>query len=181
LKSQADLIRSVVQECILLYPAGDSDIPDGPAEAEEGYNAPYPLDPDSTYYNTATIGPTANSYVKDIRCPGNPGGGDENHVHLFSGASGKFLPPSSNLFSEWKWYNGKDGVFLWIESDKSDAFITSAFDKLENSLAVCEADQMEDDVDMLDEADALKCPADTKCFRIWFIINTPNAHQDGGC
>lgn len=186
LKVQADMIRASVQECVLLYPIGDNAIPDGGGETEEGYNDPYPLEPDSAYFTGATIGPTTGTkYVKDIRCPGNPGSDDKNHESIFSGSSSNYLPPPPDLFGDWQWYNGEEGVFFWIETDKTDPFLVSAVDKLEQQYSECEADILynaSSDVNMLNTPDVnFVCPAGSRCFRVWVVINAPNAHQDAGC
>lgn len=173
LKSQADFIQTAVQECVLFYPRGDDTIPDAPTEVEEGYNHPFPLAPDSTHFGgSATTGPL----VKDLRCPGNPGN-NSDHASIFTGSSGKFMPPAPDLFSDWKWYNSADGVFTWIETSYSDSHLLSAMQKLEaEQYAPCEADLIDATAAAVDmdsnTPDRAVCPPGSRCLRIWFKRNT---------
>lgn len=180
IKSQADFVRTSVQECILTYPGGDDTIPDGLTEDEEGYNHPYPLKPTSDHFSS----PDAEDLVRDLRCPGNPGDDPDNSAHIFSGSSGKFLPPPPDLFGDWHWYNQKDGVFFWIATDKTDAFIQSALDKLDEQFAECEADKIDasgGDVDLdSDSPDLAVCPDGSTCFRVWMIAKPTAVYQAGG-
>ena len=110
LQGQADMIRSAIQECVLSYPKGDSNV-----KPTYGSRDNYPIDPDATYFNGTTIGQAGNSNVRNMRCPGNnPGGANvAEHTPIFGGNSGKFLPPPPDLFEEWQIYNGDDGVYFW--------------------------------------------------------------------
>lgn len=179
IKSQADFIRTSVQECVLSYPGGDDTIPDAPAGAEEGYNNPYPMKPTSTHFAT----PAADDLVSALRCPGNPGDDPNASAEIFSGASGKFMPPPPDLFGPWQWYNQTDGVFFWIATDKSDAFIQSALDKLDEQFAECEADKIDasgGDVAMeSDAANLATCPDGSTCFRVWMITKPTAVYQAG--
>ncbi|MBI4030439.1 MAG: hypothetical protein HY370_02080 [Proteobacteria bacterium] len=188
LQSQTEFIRSSVQECVIKYFKGDKNIQNGIAQEDEGANKRYPVKPNSAYLT----GPAGNRNVGGIRCPGNPGN-SANHAAIFAAGQGKFLPPAPALFGEWQWYNGNDGVFFWIATDKSDAFIRTALTKLDESFAECEADVI-DTADApagakdLDSDTTLTCPANNVCFRVWMIANTAtnvyNGDADGdeaGC
>ena len=109
--SQIEFIRSAVQECMLVYPQGDKAAMDDGAQV----NNPYPLMPDSSYFSAycSAEGSKSDHFVNDLRCPGKPGNDDPCHATIFSGATNKFLPPPPDLFSDWRYYNGNDGVFIW--------------------------------------------------------------------
>jgi hypothetical protein len=172
LQSQIDFIRSAVHECFLSYPGGDITI-DNTSSASHamdvGADRRYPIDPSSDHFDGATIEEAANNSVKFIRCPGNPGD-NINHAMIFGGGTGKFLPPPPSLFNEWRWYNGEDGIFFYISSKTSDAYIADAFDKLEENFSQCEADQIAGPSD-LDGAGLTTCPTGSKCFRVWMVID----------
>ena len=188
LQSQVDFIRATVQECILSYPAGDATIDNTAGGSTDiGADRRYPLRPDSDHFATATVGPTTGSrLVRDIRCPGNPGdrpgdtiatpGNAVNHANILGGGTGKFLAPPPSLFGEWKWYNGEDGIFFWIETSNTDAFISSAFDKLEEAFSQCEADQIDatGGAQALDGAASVSCPNGSRCFRVWMVMDNVN-------
>lgn len=192
LQSQVEFIRTSVQECILQYPGGDINIPNGVGEDEEGADRRYPIRPDSPYYSSAaTFTPVTNREVENIRCPGHPGDSVE-HVAIFGGRSGKFLPPAPDLFDNntvsgmngWQWYNGPDGVFYWIATEKSDAFIATALDKLDDEFADCESDVIDnssvgtaEDMDS-DTPDQAVCPAKSRCFRLWMIAEDSAVYPD---
>ncbi len=166
--SQADFIRSAVQECILLHPGGDATIDNTGAGTDPGADKRYPLPPNSTHLTS----PDANRQVRNIRCPGNPGD-DPNHTDIFAAGGGKFLPPAPPLFGEWQWYNGEDGVFFWIATDKSDAYLQSALDKLNEAFAPCEADKITTSGSnvALDNDGTVTCPSGSTCFRVWMIVD----------
>ncbi len=194
LQSQIEFIRTSVQECILSHPGGDIGIPNGVGEEDEGADRRYPIKPDSLYYSSAAFAPAANRDVENIRCPGNPGDSVE-HEKIFGGKAGKFLPPAPDLFDNntasgmngWQWYNGPDGIFYWIATEKSDAFIATALNKLDDEFADCEADVIDNsaggsDEDMdSDTPDQAVCPAGARCFRLWMITNDPPAIFPDGC
>jgi len=159
LSSQSTLIQSAVHECVLSYRKGDKSIDISGTGSDPDARRNYPIKPNSTHYNTATIGPTAGRLVKDIRCPGNPGGNDENHVKIFASVSGKFLPAAPDLFEDWEYYNGEDGVFYWTKTNKSDAFLSTALQKLDDEYGECEADI----VDATGGAVNLDSNAETSC------------------
>lgn len=171
LNSQVNTIRSSVQECVLNYPSG-----------ETGYvgktNFPYPANPSSTYLAS----PDANDQVRNIRCPGNPGGSSNNHADIFSGASGKFLPPAPDLFGEWIYSNTIDGVFFYAATDKTDAFIQTALTKLDEQFSECEADVIDASVASggaknLLSTGAPQCPSGNTCFRVWIIAKPSNVYN----
>lgn len=185
LQGQADIVRSAIQECILIHPKGDTGI----GGTDPDYNIPYPIKPNSDHYDgppAAVIAKTATRLVKDIRCPGDQDGANPNdHAKIFSGSSGKYMPPPPDLFTDWQYYNAVDGVFFWIETDKSDAFIAAALEKLDEKFGECEADVIDASaaaVD-LDSGTTIECPDGSLCFRVWMIANASAAgpHQDAGC
>ena len=81
------------------------------------------------------------------------------------------MPPPPALFKEWQWYNGADGVFYWIESDKSDAYILTALQKLDAQYGKCEADVINATTiaKPLDNDATITCPMGSVCFRMWMI------------
>jgi len=191
---QINLVRSAIQECLLRYPVGDPSIDDDSSTGTDpDSNRAYPIKPNSTHYTGATITPTAGRLVKDIRCPGdNPGDPNnpadanlKNHEKIFSGASGKFMPSPPDLFEDWQYYNGLDGVYFWTSSDKSDAFLLTALEKLDDSFSECEADIIDAssgavDLDSAGTAET-QCDSGHYCFRVWVIANASADHQDAGC
>jgi hypothetical protein len=182
LKSQLEFIRSSIQECVLTYPQGDRGA-DGISGLIGTDNTPYPINPSDTYFTS----PAANDGVQFLRCPGNPGD-DPDHAPIFGGASGKFLPPAPDLFEDWQYYNGTDGVFYYIYTDKSDAFLQTALSKLDENFSECQADVIDasgGDIELTSTAGASdpKCLENTTtstgtCFRLWVIIQ-PSAVYNG--
>ncbi len=170
IKSQVDTIRAAILGCVVSYKRGDKsiDIASGGTDPDARRN--FPIKPNSAHYNSATIGPTTGQFVRDIRCPGNPGNSDENHELVFSGASGKFLPPAPDLFEDWQYYNGLDGIFFWIQTNKTDAFINTALQKLDDQFGECEADIIDASggaVDLDSDAPAeVRCTSGYTCFRV---------------
>jgi hypothetical protein len=173
LNGQVSFIRSAVQECVLNYSAGETGL-------IGTSNFPYPINPSSAYF-TAPASPAANDNVANIRCPGNPGNTKE-HEPIFGGTSGKFLPPKPNLFNDWVYYNGNDGVFFYTGTDKTDAFLSSALAKLDDQYSECEADVIDNSAGgsamniTSAGASGPKCPANTKCFRVWMIAKTSSIY-----
>ncbi len=176
LNSQIGFIRSAIQECILNYPEGADDL-------AGTSNVPYPVNPSSAYFS-APAAPEADDTVKFIKCPGNDQGNVKLHGDIFSGNSGKFLPPPPKLFNEWAYYNGVDGVFFYTSTDKTDSFLSTAMSKLDEQYAECEADIIDNSasgtaLDITSEA-ALgpNCPANSYCVRVW-LITQPTATYVG--
>ncbi len=171
LNSQVNFVRSAIQECVLSYP-------EGAADAAGTSNIPYPINPSSAGYFTAPATPAANDNVSNVKCPGNPQGNVKLHATIFGGSSGKFLPPKPNLFNDWSYYNGTDGVFFYTGSDKSDAYLSAALSKLDDQFGECEADIVDNSagvsaLDIATEgASGPNCPANTTCFRVWMIAQT---------
>jgi type II secretory pathway pseudopilin PulG len=167
INSQAQFIRSAVQDCIILHPTGDSTV-NGSSTTDPGYHSPYPVKPSSSHFTGSTLGAAANDNAEHLRCPGNPGGSND-HTPIFGGSSGRFLSPAPSLFNDWTYYNGSgtvlgesvDGVFIRISSDKSDPFITEALQKVESQFSNCEADYIDGD-------GSNGCANGEQCFRIWF-------------
>ena len=184
LQSQIELVRSAVQECAIAHYKGDATIDNSGAGTDPGADRRYPIKPNSAHFAAATVGPTAGRFVRDIRCPGDPGD-DDDQVIIFNASSGKFMPPPPDLFNDWQWYNGDDGVFFWTSTDKSDAFIQTALDKLEQGFATCEADQIDATaaVKNLDSAPSVTCGAGDLCFRVWMRMNAASAvfPDEAGC
>ncbi|MCB9964101.1 MAG: hypothetical protein H6857_04075 [Rhodospirillales bacterium] len=185
MKSQINLIRAAVDECILVNHRGDSGIDSSGGAMDEGANKRYPIRPDSDHFTGATVGAAADRLVRHIRCPGNPGD-DNNHALIFSGLSAKFLPPAPDLFSDWQWYNGLDGVFFWTSTTNTDSFITSALEKLDDEFGECEADVIDATsgaVDMVSDTggNSFSCASGSTCFRVWIILKSTALHQDAGC
>lgn len=169
LQTQIDYIRSAAQECVLLYSGGDINIPNTAGEDDAGASKFYPIRPDSSYYAASSIGPTVGSrLVRDIRCPGHPGD-HVDHQPIFGGSSGKFLPPPPAIFNDWQWYNGADGVFFWISTTATDAYVDTVFEKLNADFADCEADIINASsvAKSLDTDATISCAAGQKCFRVW--------------
>ncbi len=179
LNSQINFIRSAIQECVLTYPSGDSGL-------IGTSNTPYPINPSSSYFTAAPkSGAAANDQVRNILCPGNPGNSND-HADMFGGTSGKFFPTSVNLFGEWEYFNGVDGVFFYTSTDKTDAFLQTALAKLDNQYSECEADVVDasgGDIELASTAigDPI-CPNGSTCMRIWMITNVSavyNGDTDG--
>jgi type II secretory pathway pseudopilin PulG len=162
LKSQISFVRSSIQECVLNYPDGE----DGLVGTN---NFPYPINPSSAHLTS----PSADDALGNIRCPGNPGGASTDHADIFGGSSGKFLPPIPDLFEPWQYYSGGDGVFFFTQTDKTDAFLQTALQKLDDQFSECEADIIDatsGDIELLsgDPGDPI-CPDGSTCFRVWVI------------
>tara|TARA_B100000242_G_scaffold294292_1_gene276067 strand:+ start:5931 stop:6680 length:750 start_codon:yes stop_codon:yes gene_type:complete len=176
-KSQIDVIRSAVQECVLRYSNGDQTA--AIQTSDSGANQIYPLKPNSTYLASPTVG---TRLVKDLKCPGNQGSTVNDHQPIFGGSTGKFLQPPPDLFEDWQWYNGDDGVFFWTRTSKSDAFLTSALQKIDENFSECEADMVDasgGDVDMDSDATSQAvCPDGSVCYRVWMINLGTAPHGD---
>jgi len=174
LQGQVDIIRSSIQECVLSYPRGDSTIDISSSGTDEGATRRYPIKPNSTHFTGADVGPSTGRLVSDIRCPGDQNGADpDDHDMIFGGASGKFLQPPPDLFDPWQYYNGTDGVYFWTETDKTDAFILSALEKLDDNFSECETDVIDAssaavDLDSATTAET-QCPSGHVCFRVRMV------------
>lgn len=163
--TQVNFIRSSIQECVLSYPGGDS----GRMGA---VNHAYPFNPTSTYLTS----PDALSLVRHIRCPGNPGN-SANHADIFAAASGKFMPPPPTMFSEWYYHSGVEGVFFVTATAKTDAFLLTALQKLDDQFSRCEADVIVaggSAVDLTNTPGEVQCPANNTCMRVW-VLTRPAA------
>lgn len=166
LNSQARLVRSAIQDCVLRFPEGDSAI------AETGYIDPYPLNPDSSdaVYTEFDV---TNKNVSELRCPA------ASYDQLFSGAGefSSYLPPSPDLMEPWTYFNGSiaasgtvapnygmafDGVYFQIQSDKSDPFIGESFQKIDELMSTCEVDHQVGD-------GTNGCEDGHQCLRFWII------------
>jgi len=182
LSGQVNFIRSAIQECVLTYSGGDPGLAGTP-------NVPYPINPSSIYLSS----PDANNDAVHIRCPGNPGISN-NHSDIFAGASGKFLPPPPNLFEPWRYHNGQNGVFIFIRTNKTDAYLLNAMRRLDDTYAECEADIIDAfttpgpiNLTAGETGTAPTCPDDNYCFRVWVIANPSNIYpgdtdsDEAGC
>lgn len=189
LGGQIDFITSAMSECVLSHPDQDSGL-----TTTEQLNAPYPINPSDPYFTAQSADPVsdADNNAEHIRCPGNPGGtgpNNQDHARIFGGSSGKFLPPPPGIFNDWTYYNGADGVFLMISTNKTDAYIATALQKLDAKYSTCEADIIDRRSGGLltvttENAAPFQrdCAAGGICFRYWVILkNTVTLHQDAGC
>lgn len=179
--NQASVIRSAIQECILSYPKGDPAIvTTGGSATDPGARKNYPINPESDYYGSDKA---SDRQVRHLRCPGdNPGGANQaDHAYIFSGDSGKFLPPPPDLFSEWQYYNGTDGIFFWTSTDKSDAYLMAALKKVDAKYSQCEADIIDatSGAQDLDSESTVQCPGGSVCFRSWIITRATAVYQPG--
>ena len=169
ISSQVQVIRSSVQNCILLYPAGDSTINDG-TTTDTGYHAPYPLNPDSTHLPTTPAFRAADRKAMSMRCPGQNGGpgSEDEHAAMFGASSGTFLPAIPSLFEDWVYFNGSgtidgdavDGVYFMVSTTRSDPYLGEALQKVEGKLSSCEADYIVGD-------GTNGCALNSKCLRVW--------------
>lgn len=184
IQSQVNTIRSAIQECVLLYPAGDATIDVSSSGSDPGANVTFPINPDSTHFSSAALGQAGNRQVTNLRCPGDITTANAyDHTEIFGGSSGKFLPPAPDLFDAWQYYNGTDGVYYWLETDKTDAFILSALERLDEKFDECEADVIDASVSAVDLDSATtaltQCPSGHVCFRVRMLINEPAAEYNG--
>lgn len=166
--SQVNFIMSAIEECALVYPEGD-------ATLSGTNNTPYPINPTSIYLTDHTTGV---DYVRDARCPGNPGD-SADHANIFGGTSGKFLPPPPRLLSDWIYYNGADGVFFYAETNKTDTFLTDALSKLDGKYAECQMDVVNATAGAVAlSTDGASCISGYRCLRVWLKI-LPTATYNG--
>lgn len=181
IEGQVSFITSAISDCVLSYPDQDSAL-----TTTQQKNAPYPINPKDPYFNTSNPATASTDTVDEIRCPGNPGGDSANkkdHVKLFGGTSAKYLPPPPALFDPWQYYNGADGVYLLIKTNKTDAYIETALNRIDAKYSKCEVDisdrrsagalTLTSDTVPGDGA-AKSCPAGYLCLRYW-IKQTPTA------
>lgn len=170
IKAQADFVTSSIQECVLSWRNGDTTIDATPTGSDPGATKIYPINPDSLHFTGATIGRSGDRKVGSLRCPGNPGD-DKNHVPLFSGNAGKFMPPAPDLFEDWQWYNGTDGVFFWTQTSKTDPYIQTALQKVDSMYSACETDIIDATggpvkLDSVASGQVVECPNGYTCFRV---------------
>ena len=166
MQSQGRIIRSAIQDCILRFSQGNSSI------AEVGYNAPYPLNPDSAEFTVAAT----SKNVSLLECPGTDSTDVDNQTALFSG-SGEFssyLPGAPDFMDDWTYFNGNatggsqifgldfNGVFFQISSNKSDPHIGEAMTRIDNLHAACEVDYTVGD-------GTNGCENGYQCLRYWII------------
>ncbi len=179
LNSQIQFIRSAIQECVLTYPNGDTTMPPAPAlVGGQNIVRPYPLQPANGYMlNPVSAGLNTLNY---IRCPGNPGNSND-HARIFGGTTGKFPPkPPALMNPAWIYYNGPDGVFVFIGGSKKDAYLKTALQKLDAQFSKCEADF----VDALTTgpktitSDGWAVPNGEMLFRVWLVIKPSALYPD---
>lgn len=166
--SQVNFIMSAIDECALTFPEGD-------AALSGSSNMPYPINPTSTYLTDPATGA---DYVRDVRCPGNPGD-SADHANVFGGTSGKFLPPPPRLLSDWNYYNGADGVFFYASTNKTDAFLADALSRLDGKYAECQADVVDATAGAVAmSTDGVSCALGNRCLRVWLKV-LPTALYNG--
>ena len=171
LNGQIDTIRSAIQECVLKYPNGDDSVDNSGTGTDPGAHIRYPLAPNSTHL---PVGYRASDRtIENIRCPGHNAGSDNQHMKIFGGSSGKFMPPPPEMFNDWQYYNGTDGVFFWIETAKSDAYLESALERLNEKFGTCEADVIDatGGAEDLDSDTTIACASGSLCLRVWMTSN----------
>lgn len=193
LQSQIDFITSSIQECVLKHPSGDATIDNSASGTDPGANRLYPLNPNSDHLEAADR--SGDQFVRNLRCPGvtsednwrdssgiiQNNGNDNQHPKIFGVTTGKIFPPAPDLFGEWQWYNGDDGIFFWTETDKSDAYLQTALEKLDELYGECEADIIDatgGDED-LDSDSTYTCANGSLCFRLWMRANAATAVYNG--
>lgn len=190
LRGQVEFIQAAIQECVLLYPKGDGAVDTSGSGSDPFARDNYPLNPNSTYYATATPGQSGDQFVKNIRCPGNQGVDADDHELIFGGLTGKHMPPVPDFFDDWEYYNGEDGVFFWTQTNKTDSFITTALTKLDDDFSECEADVVDaiSSAQDLDSNGVYECAIGYTCFRVRMITNTSavwngdsDSDEDGAC
>lgn len=157
LKSQIEVYRSAIQDCVLTYPGGDT----SSATKYTGYNEPYPVTPSSTYLPVG-LRDAANK-ASSIRCPGNPGDSN-NHSAIFGSTTGRFAPVTPNLFDAWTYTNDADGTYLLIRTNKSDAYLQDALTKTAAMYDACEASYI--------SGATAPCASGYYCLRVWITRNT---------
>lgn len=172
IQSQIQYIRSAIEGCVLTYPKGDNTVASG---TDPDYVAPYPVNPASSHFSGSTLGAESDNAVSGIRCPGNGTGND--HAPIFQGNTGWSLPPTPPLMDPWLYFNGSktvdstdyEGVYILLSSDRTDPFISEAFDRVDAKFSECE-------VQVLDGTDA-ECAAlgtGYQCLRYWIIREVPS-------
>jgi len=190
ISGQIGFITSGISECVLSHPDQDSEL-----TTTQQKNAPYPINPKDPYFDVVPSDPPADAdnTVANIRCPGSPGGtgpNNQDHARIFGGASGKFLPPKPAMFNDWTYYNGADGIFIMLSSDKTDPFITSAMEKMDAKFSNCEGEVIDrrglgdltitSDTTPGDSSERI-CAGDEICFRYWIILKATAIHGDASC
>lgn len=178
-ENQVFIIRSALQECVLSYRRGDHSIDNSASGTDPYARKNYPIKPNSTHYSAATIPPTAGRLAKDIRCPGDPGNNNINHVKIFGSSSGKSLPAPPDMFEDWQYYNGRDGVFFWTKTNKTDAFLQTALQKLDDKMGECEADLIDarSGAEDLDSDGDVECESGYVCFRVRLTIGITSVYN----
>lgn len=170
LNSQANFIRSAIQECVMTYPNGDSTL-------VGGLNVPYPLVPDDPHLDDPQ-----DPYMRPVdflRCPGNPGNSNK-HAWIFGASANKFLPAQPAGFSPWYYESRDDGVYIVIATNRTDEFYKTALTKLDDMFQECEADVINGVAAgevISDDGDAY-CNVGYLCFRLR-LITLPNAIYPG--
>lgn len=162
---QTNMIRGAVQQCIMEFPEGGDGLcggfscadlnRDGVISSLDNVNLPYPLNPTSTLNPNAKAGlaAAATDDARNLSCVGAPA----SSALMFTGASnqGRFLPPPPSGFSEWKYQNDANGVYIQITSP-NDAASLDALARLRNKFNTCQA-----------EINYASCG--TNCFTAWLL------------
>lgn len=190
ISGQISTITTAISECVLAHPDQDSEL-----TTTQQKNTPYPINPKDPYFTSQSAVPASDpdNSAKYIRCPGNPGGSgtnNQNHARIFGGTSGKFMPPTPRLFTNWSYYNGADGVYIMTTTNKTDPYITSAMQKLDAKYSNCESEVIDRrSLAALNittdttpgESGVRTCAAGYLCFRYWIILKPSAIHQDASC
>ncbi len=167
LNSEFNMIRSAIQECVITYPEGDKTMPAPPAPVfGMNLNRPYPVAPNSGYL----VNPSAGNSAEYLRCPGNPGNSN-NHAPLFGSNLGKFFPKQESFLSSWYYYNNTDGIYLAVWTGRTDEYIKTAFQKLNEQYAPCEADYLNATVVTPWRSDGSTLGPDRWGIRFWLVVN----------
>ncbi len=138
---QSNVVRSVIQQCVMEFPQGGGDLDlDGFVRAADNENTPYPLEPDDILNPAAPAGiaAAANNNARYLTCVGAPAG----QAAIFQGAGnrGRFLPPPPSGFNEWTYHNDALGVYIQLTPKSNSIGTISAVERVFDRFANCQAD-----------------------------------------
>ena len=156
-----------------------------PGGTDPSADIAYPINPDSSHFSSADIGPSGDRLVKNIRCPGDSTTANAyDHQKIFSGSQGRFMPPPPSGFNDWQYYNGEDGVFFWSGTENTDLFVASALSKIDDKYSECEADVIDASSGNvnLDSSGDTQCDSGNLCIRLFMTASTTatyNGDADG--
>jgi type II secretory pathway pseudopilin PulG len=174
LDAQIQFIKAALQECAIMHPSGDPTINDG-SVTDNGYIAPYPVEPASSHFSGSTDGAAADNRVFRLKCPGNPGI-DNNHSPIFGPTTGRFFPPTVLLNHNW-FYSNRDGtsngrnvhgVNIRISPFSTlDPYVKDALERLDAKYNDCE-------LEYIPNGDSTNgCTAGRDCLIYWIARITP--------